>query len=49
MKRLVRHDEGPPLASLIVAFGRVEVNNDDRPAELRTRYALGHVSASAVR
>ena len=49
MERLVVNDEGPPLAGLLVALGRVEVDDDDRPAELWTRYALGHVSASAAR
>lgn len=48
MERLVTDDEGPSLARLLVAFGWVEVDDDDRPPELRQAYALGHVSASAV-
>ncbi len=49
MEGLVADHEGAPLARLLVAFGRVEVDDDDRPTELRACYTLGHVSASAVR
>ena len=49
MERLVADDEGAPGAGLFVALGRSEIDDDDRPAERRSGYALGHVSASAVR
>jgi hypothetical protein len=43
MERLVRHDERPTLAGLLVTDGGVEVDNDDRPAEGQ-RHQSGQVS-----
>lgn len=48
VERLVADDEGASGARLLVALGRVEIDDDDRPAERWPRYALGHVSASDV-
>ena len=49
VKGLIADDESPPRARLLVAFDWVEVDDNDRPAEGRLGYALGHVSRSAVR
>jgi hypothetical protein len=49
MERLVANDKGPPGARLLVTLGRIEIDDHDRPAERWADYALGHVSASAVR
>jgi hypothetical protein len=45
MKGLVRDDERSPLARLLVALNRIEVDDDDRPAQRAGQ--AGHVSRSA--
>src|SRR5439155_2819992 len=47
MKGLVGNDERAPLPGLLVPLDRIEVDDDDRPAQ-RTGQA-GHVSRSAAR